>query len=62
LIQFRITAHQTNSSANLQDCFDIVATQGAYLVPCAGTPVSQEAYDDQFAAALKQHLDAVITE
>ena len=46
----------------MQDCLDIVATQGAYLVPRAGTPVSQEAYDDRFATALKQHLDAVITE
>jgi hypothetical protein len=46
----------------LQDWLDIVATQGAYLVPRAGTPVTQEAYDDQFAAALEQHLDAVITE
>jgi hypothetical protein len=46
----------------LQDWLDIVATQGAYLVPRAGTPVSQEAYDDQFAAVLNQHLDAVIIE
>ncbi|KAK3385779.1 hypothetical protein B0H63DRAFT_187575 [Podospora didyma] len=45
----------------LIDCLDIVATQGAYLVPRAGTPVSQESYDDH-AAALEQHLDAVITE
>ena len=46
----------------MQDCLDIVATQGAYLIPRAGTPVSQEAYNDQFAAALKQHLNTVITE
>ncbi|KAF2812791.1 uncharacterized protein BDZ99DRAFT_517107 [Mytilinidion resinicola] len=52
----------TASQDLLIDCLDIVATQGAYLVPRAGTPVSQEAYDGQFATALKQHLDAVITE
>ncbi|MCJ1251338.1 hypothetical protein MMC30_008570 [Trapelia coarctata] len=52
----------TNSSANLQDFLDIVAIQGAYLVPRADTPVFQEAYDDQFAAALELHLDAVSTQ
>ncbi|KAF7872432.1 hypothetical protein EAF04_003353 [Stromatinia cepivora] len=43
------------------DYCDIVATQGAYLVPPVDTPVFQEAYDDQFAAALQMHLDALIT-
>jgi hypothetical protein len=45
----------------LQDFLDIVATQGAYLVPRAGIPVFQKAYDDQFVAALELHLDAVST-
>ncbi|KXX76723.1 hypothetical protein MMYC01_209301 [Madurella mycetomatis] len=52
----------TASQDLLIDRLDIVATRGAYLVPRAGTPVSQVAYNDQFAAALEQHLDAVITE
>jgi hypothetical protein len=46
----------------MQDCLDIVATQGAYLIPRAGTPVHQPTYDKAFAVALKQHLAAVITE
>ncbi|KAK6067270.1 hypothetical protein SCUP515_10242 [Seiridium cupressi] len=62
LFQFRIADSSANSNANLQDYLDIVATQGAYLVPRAGTPVCPEAYNDQLVAALKQHLNAVITE
>ncbi|KAM7183110.1 hypothetical protein V8F20_012740 [Naviculisporaceae sp. PSN 640] len=49
-------------TANGVDCLDIVATQGVYLVPRADPPVFQEAYNAQFAATLKQQLDAVITE
>ncbi|KAF2872951.1 hypothetical protein BDV95DRAFT_627773 [Massariosphaeria phaeospora] len=59
-------ASESSSASNAiieqSDGLDIVTTQDAYLVPRAGTPVSQKAYDDQFAAALKMHLDAVITE
>ncbi|KAI3338905.1 hypothetical protein F4824DRAFT_498756 [Ustulina deusta] len=53
----------TTASQDLPiDSLDIVATQGAYLVPRAGTPVFQEAYDDKFPAALELHLGAVVTE
>lgn len=52
----------TNSSANLQNCLDIVATQGAYLVPRAGTPVFEKTYDAKFAAALEQQIRALIVE
>ncbi|KAF2807497.1 uncharacterized protein BDZ99DRAFT_80757 [Mytilinidion resinicola] len=53
----------TTASQDLPiDFLDIVGTQGAFLVPRAGTPVAQEAYDDQFVAALELHLDAVLTE
>ncbi|KAM3065430.1 hypothetical protein ACMFMG_011450 [Clarireedia jacksonii] len=39
--------------------YDIVATQGAYLIPCPDTPVFQ-AYDDQFATVLQMHLHALV--
>lgn len=62
MVQFRITAHRTNNNAHLQDFLDIVATQGAYLVPREGTPVPREANDVQFATALNQRLERVVTE
>ncbi|KAE9962340.1 hypothetical protein BLS_000459 [Venturia inaequalis] len=46
----------------MKDFLDIIATQGAYLVPRADTPVFQEAYNDQFAAALEMQLYAVVVE
>ena len=51
-----------NSIAHLQNCLDIVATQGAYLVPRAGTPVFEKPYDAEFAAALEQQIGGLIVE
>ena len=42
-----------------QDRLDIVATQGAYLVPRSHTPVFEEAYDETFAAALDEASDTL---
>ncbi|RKU46302.1 hypothetical protein DL546_007805 [Coniochaeta pulveracea] len=42
------------------DWFDVVGTQGAYLVPRAGTPVFQEAYDAEFVVLLKRHLNSLL--
>ncbi|CAJ2508608.1 Uu.00g136340.m01.CDS01 [Anthostomella pinea] len=52
------TASQ-GSSHDLIDLFDIVANQGAYLVPRVHTPVFQKAYNAQFPAELEMHLDAL---
>ena len=51
----------TTARQNLQKSFDIVATQGAYLVPRAGTPVWKEPYDE-FATTLEQKLNLLILE
>ncbi|KAF2969142.1 hypothetical protein GQX73_g4381 [Xylaria multiplex] len=45
-----------------KDRLDIVATQGAYLVPRAGTPVWPEDNDGEFAVLLECHLKAVLIE
>ncbi|KAI1734582.1 hypothetical protein F4680DRAFT_453860 [Xylaria scruposa] len=49
---------------NNQDLFDdyddIVATQGAYLIPRPRTPVLQETCRDDFATTLKMGLEAAI--
>ncbi|KAL8976446.1 MAG: hypothetical protein Q9177_006855, partial [Variospora cf. flavescens] len=42
-----------------QNRIDIVAIQGEYLVPRAGTPVFEKARDDQFAAVLARKLKAL---
>ncbi|KAI1420107.1 hypothetical protein F5Y12DRAFT_774602 [Xylaria sp. FL1777] len=56
-----ITTTTTNQDLPI-DFLDIVATQGIYLVPRAGTPVlCPEAYDGQFAATLERHLNALLT-
>ncbi|KAF9729840.1 hypothetical protein PMIN01_11773 [Paraphaeosphaeria minitans] len=47
---------------DLQDCFDVVATQGAFLIPRARTPVFQQTCDDSFVARLERELHAVFTE
>ncbi|KAI0965884.1 hypothetical protein F4678DRAFT_451158 [Xylaria arbuscula] len=41
---------------------DVVATQGAYLVPCPRTPVFPKAYLDEFATLLEKELNAVLIE
>ncbi len=47
----------------MQDRLDIVATQGAYLIPRARTPVFlfEKPYDAKFAAVLEQEICALIT-
>ncbi|KAI1739754.1 hypothetical protein F4680DRAFT_421436 [Xylaria scruposa] len=49
------SAHQYS-----QGSFDVVATQGAYLLPHPRTPVFQKGYDEQFAARLEINLRMVI--
>ncbi|KAI0545450.1 hypothetical protein F4679DRAFT_462153 [Xylaria curta] len=44
----------------LDDYDDIVATQGAYLMPRPRTPVLQEACRDHFAYTLRMGLEAAI--
>ncbi|TRX91112.1 hypothetical protein FHL15_008094 [Xylaria flabelliformis] len=56
----RIEASLTDSNANLQDYDDIVATQGAYLIPRPRTPVLQQASLDHFAITLRTSLEAAI--
>ena len=42
-----------------QDYLDIVATQGAYLIPRSNTPVWEKEYDEKFAAALDNVSDTL---
>ncbi|KAI4136686.1 MAG: hypothetical protein LQ341_005497, partial [Variospora aurantia] len=42
-----------------QNRIDIVAIQGEYIVPRAGTPVFEKACDDEFAAVLARKLKAL---
>ncbi|KAL9025673.1 MAG: hypothetical protein Q9196_005543, partial [Gyalolechia fulgens] len=42
------------------DRFDIVATQGKYLIQRARTPVFEKAYDEEFATKLARELKALI--
>ncbi|KAI4265901.1 MAG: hypothetical protein L6R35_007016 [Caloplaca aegaea] len=51
--------HQLTVARLCQNRLDIVATQGEYLVPRAGTPVFEKAYDDEFAAVLARKLKAL---
>ncbi|KAL8647821.1 MAG: hypothetical protein Q9210_005333 [Variospora velana] len=51
--------HQLTEARLCQNRLDIVATQGEYLVPRAGTPVFEKAYDDEFAAVLARKLKAL---
>ncbi|MCJ1309561.1 hypothetical protein MMC25_003221 [Agyrium rufum] len=47
------------SSANLQDSFDIVATQSACLLPRRRSPVFREPYDDKFITTLDRSLNSL---
>ena len=47
-------------SANSQNCLDIVATQGAYLVTRANTPVFETTHDEEFAAKLSWTLNGAV--
>ena len=49
-----------NINANLQDFPDIVATQGAYLVPRTGTPVLEKPYNIEFVKRLNMYLDVLV--
>lgn len=53
--QFKVQP-STSSSANLQDCLDIVATQGVYLVLRARIHMFEETRDGQFVATLYRNL------
>ena len=44
----------------MQNCLDIVATQGVYLVPRPRTPVFEAAYNREFAATLSQILHGTV--
>jgi hypothetical protein len=44
----------------MQEHLDVVATQGAYLVPPPRTPVWQKAHDDEFVSELTMRLYSVI--
>jgi hypothetical protein len=48
--------------ANLQDCLDIIATQGSFLVSPPSTPVFESAEDEKFAATLARKLHALEVE
>ncbi len=50
-----------NSSVCLQNCLDIVATHGAYLVPRPNTPVFENPHTIHFAIALEQELKGLMT-
>ncbi|KAI0182618.1 hypothetical protein EV127DRAFT_487918 [Xylaria flabelliformis] len=49
-----------NNQDLLNDYDDIVATQGAYLIPRPRTPVLQQASLDHFAITLRMSLEAAI--
>ena len=49
-----------NSSPTMQNCLDIVATQGVYLVNRVGTPVDENSPDNEFAAKLFRKLNAIL--
>ncbi|KAL8874212.1 MAG: hypothetical protein Q9198_006917 [Flavoplaca austrocitrina] len=50
----------TDCSANMQKFTDIVATNGAYLVPRPATPVFERTPNEEFAATLYQELHALL--
>jgi hypothetical protein len=52
----------TNSGRPSQSRLDIVATQGAYLVPRPHTPVFEKSYDESFATALDRAFNALNVE
>ena len=53
--------HSPLTVARVQNCLDIVATRGLYLVNRVGTPVDENSPDDEFAAKLARKLNAVLT-
>ncbi|OTB02491.1 hypothetical protein M426DRAFT_322585 [Hypoxylon sp. CI-4A] len=50
----------TTAYESLANRLDVVATQGAYLVPRVGTPVFEKAYDVGFSVELTRQLNALL--
>lgn len=61
-ISLFVAVHRLTHCVKLQNCLDIIATQGACLVSRANTSVFQKTHDENFAVTLTRKLNALDVE